>query len=142
MATSTAFRHEQRTLLFRRYEHNPILTARQWPYICHTVFNPGATRLPDGTTLLFCRVEDLRGHSHLCAARSANGIDGWEIDPYPTLEPDIEHYPEELWGIEDPRITYVPELEKYVITYTSYSRGGPGVSLAVTQDFREFTRYG
>jgi predicted GH43/DUF377 family glycosyl hydrolase len=26
--------------------------------------------------------------------------------------------------------------------YTSYSRGGPGVSLALTQDFRTFERYG
>ena len=49
----------------------PILTAADWPYPAHTVFNPGATRLPDGTTLLLCRVEDRRGHSHLCAARSA-----------------------------------------------------------------------
>jgi hypothetical protein len=31
--------------------------------------------LPDGTTLLLCRVEDRRGHSHLCAARSCNGVD-------------------------------------------------------------------
>ena len=29
----------------------------------------------DGTTLLLRRVEDRRGHSHLCAARSRNGID-------------------------------------------------------------------
>jgi len=34
--------------------------------------------------------------------------------------------PEEIWGIEDPRITFVPELQQYVVTYTSYSRGGPG----------------
>jgi len=56
--------------------------------------------------------------------------------------PDPEHYPEEIWGIEDPRITYVPELQTYVIAYTSYSRGGPGVSLAITQDFRTFERLG
>ena len=51
-------------------------------------------------------------------------------------------YPEEIWGIEDPRITFVPELQQYVVTYTSYSRGGPGVSLALTKDFRTFERYG
>jgi predicted GH43/DUF377 family glycosyl hydrolase len=53
-----------------------------------------------------------------------------------------EEYPEEIWGIEDPRITFVPELQQYVVTYTSYSRGGPGVSLALTKDFRTFERYG
>ncbi|HEX6034438.1 MAG TPA: hypothetical protein VFY83_08385 [Anaerolineales bacterium] len=51
-----------------------------WPYQVNSIFNPGATILPDGTTLLLCRVEDCSGHSHLCAARSANGIDNWEID--------------------------------------------------------------
>jgi predicted GH43/DUF377 family glycosyl hydrolase len=56
--------------------------------------------------------------------------------------PDPEHFPEELWGIEDPRITYVPELKKYAVTYTSYSRGGPGVSLAMTKDFHTFERLG
>ncbi len=80
--------------------------------------------------------------SHLCSARSNNGIDGWEIDPEPTLMPDPIEYPEELWGIEDPRITYVPELQQYAVAYTSYSKGGPGVSLALTRDFRTFERYG
>lgn len=129
-------------VLFRRHERNPILTAADWPYAVHTVFNPGATRLADGTTLLLCRVEDRRGHSHLCAARSADGISGWVIDAEPTLSPEPERYPEELWGIEDPRITYVPELAKYVVAYTAFSRGGPGVAMALTEDFRTFERLG
>jgi predicted GH43/DUF377 family glycosyl hydrolase len=129
-------------VLFRRVDANPILSARDWPYPAHSVFNPGATRLRDGTTLLLCRVEDRRGHSHLCAARSKNGIDGWVIDPEPTLRPDPENHPEELWGIEDPRITFVEELGKYVVAYTAFSKGGPGVALALTEDFRTFERYG
>ena len=128
--------------LFERHRGNPLLTAADWPYPINTVFNAGATRLADGTTLLLCRVEDRRGHSHLCAARSRNGIDAWEIDPQPTLAPDVERHPEEIWGVEDPRITYVPELKKYAVTYTSYSRGGPGVSLALTEDFKTFERLG
>ena len=74
--------------------------------------------------------------------RSANGIDNWRIDAQPTLPANSRDYPEELWGIEDPRITYVPELEQYAIAYTSFSRGGPGVSLAMTKDFKTFERYG
>lgn len=128
--------------LFQRHPNNPILTASDWTYPINTIFNAGAATLPDGTTLLLCRVEDRSGRSHLCAARSTNGVDGWVIDSEPTLDPDVESYPEELWGIEDPRITYVPELRKYVVAYTSYSRGGPGVSLALTEDFRNFERYG
>ena len=131
-------RHE---VLFTRHPGNPILSAEDWPYPINSVFNAGATLLADGSTLLLCRVEDRRGLSHLCAARSQNGVDGWKIDREPTLLPDPNH-PEEIWGIEDPRITYVPELEQYVVTYTSFARGGPGVSLALTKDFRTFERYG
>ena len=128
--------------LFTRDRRNPILTAADWPYPVNTIFNPGATLLPNGRTLLLCRVEDCRGHSHLCVARSKNGVDGWEIDPQPTMVPDAEHHPEEIWGIEDPRLTFVPELKKYAVAYTSYSRGGPGVSLALTEDFKTFERLG
>jgi predicted GH43/DUF377 family glycosyl hydrolase len=129
-------------VLLERHPKNPILTAADWPYPVHTVFNPGATLLPDGTTLLLCRVEDRRGISHLCAARSKNGVDGWVIDSKPTLSPDPMNYPEELWGIEDPRITYMPELEEYFIAYTAFGKSGPGVAIASTTDFKTFERYG
>lgn len=128
--------------LFHRHPKNPILTAAEWPYPINTVFNAGATVLPDGQTLLLCRIEDRRGHSHLCAARSHNGVDGWEIDPEPTMMPDPDNFPEELWGIEDPRITFMPELGKYAVVYTAFSHGGPGVSLALTEDFKKFERFG
>ncbi len=132
----------QYEVLLRRHPQNPILRADQWPYPVHTVFNPGATLLEDGTTLLLCRVEDRRGFSHLCAARSDNGFDGWVIDPEPTLEPDPENHPEELWGIEDPRITFIPEKGEYFIAYTAFGRSGPAVSVASTKDFRTFRRFG
>jgi predicted GH43/DUF377 family glycosyl hydrolase len=128
--------------LFHRSEHNPILTAADWPYPVHTVFNAGATLLRDGTTLLLCRVEDRRGLSHLCAARSADGVSGWIIDAHPTLASDAENHPEELWGVEDPRITWMAELGRYAIAYTAFGKGGPGVSLALTEDFINFERYG
>ena len=128
--------------LFSRHSDNPILTANDWPYAVNSVFNPGATLLPDGTTLLLCRVEDRRGLSHLTVARSVNGIDNWQIDSRPTLAADPINFPEELWGVEDPRITYVEELKKYAIVYTAYTRDGPGVSLALTEDFSQFERLG
>ena len=134
-------RHEHLDL-FSRHSDNPILTAIDWPYAVNSVFNPGATLLPDGTTLLLCRVEDRRGLSHLTVARSVNGIDNWQIDSRPTFAADPINFPEELWGVEDPRITYVEELKKYAIVYTAYTRDGPGVSLALTEDFSQFERLG
>ncbi|MCH7813614.1 MAG: glycosidase [Planctomycetes bacterium] len=133
---------DPRTRLLQRHPLNPILTARDWPYFINTVFNTGATRLPSGETLLLCRVEDCSGRSHLCAARSADGVKDWKIDREPSLSWDSERRPEELWGLEDPRVVWVPELEKYAVTYTCYSPRGPGVSLALTEDFRTFERFG
>src|SRR5580658_685164 len=121
----------QHESLLTRHPGNPILTGKQWPYPINSVFNAGATMLADGTTLLLCRVEDRRGLSHLSAARSANGVDGWIVDPEPTLPADPEGHPEELWGIEDPRITFVPELGAYAVAYTAFGKAGPAVALAL-----------
>jgi predicted GH43/DUF377 family glycosyl hydrolase len=106
------------------------------------VFNPGATLLPSGETLLLVRVEDRRGISHLTAARSQDGIRNWQIDAQPTFARSPDRYPEELWGVEDARIVYLGPLDRYAVTYTAYSRAGPLVALAVTHDFRSFERHG
>lgn len=138
----SAIRDDPRRRLLKRHEQNPILTSFEWPYFVNTVFNPGAVRLPTGETVLLCRVEDCSGLSHLCVARSADGVTDWKIDPQPTFSPDPHGHPEELWGIEDPRVVWVEELGMYSVVYTSYSQRGPGVSLALTKDFREFERVG
>ncbi len=129
-------------MVLTRHPENPILTAADWPYSVNSVFNPGAVLLEDGSTLLLCRAEDHSGLSHLCVARSNDGVTDWKIDPEPTLSPDPTNHPEELWGIEDPRITFLPEIKKYVVAYTAYSPCGTGVSLALTTDFRHFERLG
>ena len=59
--------------LFCRHPDNPILTAQDWPYPAHTIFNAGACQVGDETVLLV-RVEDRRGHSHLTVARSSDGV--------------------------------------------------------------------
>jgi predicted GH43/DUF377 family glycosyl hydrolase len=127
--------------LFVRHPQNPIITPRDLPYPANTVFNPGAT-LVDGETLLLLRVEDRRGHSHLTVARSKDGVTDWRIDAKPTFVADPERYPEEIWGVEDPRITYMQEEKKWAIAYAAFSASGPLVSLAMTSDFRSFERLG
>src|SRR5438477_6946419 len=73
--------------LFQRHSANPILTARDWPYPAHTVFNAGACQLKDETILLV-RVEDRRGHSHLTVARSNDGVSNWHVDSKPSFAAD------------------------------------------------------
>ena len=91
--------------------------------------------------MLLARVEDLTGISHLSVARSANGVDGWTIDPEPLLAP-TDGIESEQWGFEDARVVFVPELERWVITCTAYGPAGPAVYLATTEDFRSVERLG
>lgn len=127
--------------LFQRHPDNPILSVEDWPYKANSVFNAAAAEV-DGEILLLTRVEDFRGISHLTAARSEDGISDWRIDAAPTLRPQSDKYPEELWGIEDPRITWIDEMNQWGICYTAFSKGGPLVSMALTSDFKSFERLG
>ncbi len=127
--------------LFQRHPDNPIITVGDLPYRANSIFNAAAAEV-DGKILLLARVEDFRGISHLTVARSENGISDWQFDSSPTLKPEPEQYPEEIWGIEDPRITWIEDMGKWAICYTAYSQGGPLVSLVLTTHFKTFRRLG
>ena len=127
--------------LFLRNENNPIITYKDLPYRANSVFNAGVTKY-NGETLLLLRVEDFRGHSHLTVAKSKDGVSNWRIEEKPTIVPDPLNFPEDEWGVEDARITYLEEIEKYAIAFVSYSHKGPLVSLALTEDFKSFERMG
>ena len=124
--------------LFTRSRHNPLLTAADWPYPVNTVLNPAAAQVGDDTVLL-CRVEDRRGISHLTVARSADGQTGWRVDPRPLIGPDTDG---SRWGVEDPRLTRVDDLDGWLVTYTAYGPQGPSVALARTDDFRSVEQFG
>src|SRR5260370_7494422 len=94
--------------LFRRHEFNPILSSTDWPYLINKVFNPGATLLRDGTTLLLCRVGDRSGHSPFGVARSANGFNNRQIDSQPTLMSHPHNFPHTLSVIAHLRPPYAP----------------------------------
>jgi predicted GH43/DUF377 family glycosyl hydrolase len=126
--------------LFERHPTNPILSAADWPYPANAVFNPAAAAV-GGETIVLARVEDLRGISHLAVARSANGVDRWTIASEPLLAP-VPGIESEQWGFEDPRVVWLPELERWSITCTAYGPPGPAVYLALTTDFTTVERHG
>lgn len=132
-------------VLFDRDPANPIIRAADLPYQANSVFNAGAVDMGD-EILLLLRVEDRRGISHLTVAKSRDGIGGWHIESAPSVTPDPDNFPEEIWGIEDPRITRLEdgpgEEPTFLIAYTAYSEGGPLASLMRTRDFRTFERLG
>jgi beta-1,2-mannobiose phosphorylase / 1,2-beta-oligomannan phosphorylase len=121
------------TPTFLRSPLNPILTADDMPMVANSVFNPGATTLRDGRIGLLLRVEDQRGLSSIHLARSVDGTSDWDIDETPLLKPDGN---QELfaWGFEDPRVVFVQELDRYVITCTAYGPPGACVYLAISED--------
>lgn len=138
-------------VLFQRHPSNPILTAADWSYNVHTVFNPGAALIPNGDTLLIVTCEDFRGFKHLTIARSNDGINNWKIEEKPMVTSPIgykegsslvEPVEEDFYGCKDPRITYLTELKKWAITYVSLSKNGPQISLVITSDFEHFERVG
>lgn len=127
--------------IFKRCPKNPVISVNGLPYEANSVFNPGAVKFRN-ETLLLMRVEAKSGISSLYTAKSADGFNDWKFDARPSLKPFPEKHPEEVWGIEDPRITCIEAEGKWAVVYTSYSTAGPLVSIALTDDFRKYERLG
>jgi predicted GH43/DUF377 family glycosyl hydrolase len=125
---------------FTRYGIAPLITPSDLPFHSNGVLNPGVAEL-DGEVVLLLRIEDRQGLSHIRCARSANGVDGWCIAEEALLEPDLPAYPFEEWGCEDTRVTRIGPRQ-WIIAYTAYSRYGPAVALALTEDFQSVQRLG
>ncbi len=123
-----------------RYAKNPVLTKNDVPFKVNSIFNPGAVKL-NGEYLLLCRVEMPSGRSSFVAARSRDGYN-FKVDDKPCLTPADHHdYLEYVeWGIEDPRIIKIED--RFLITYTGYSKLLPLVMLAETKDFKTFNIIG
>jgi predicted GH43/DUF377 family glycosyl hydrolase len=111
------------------------------------VLNPAAVRGPDGLLYLFPRLVARGNYSRISIARVRFNADG---DPAGVerlgiaLEPEAEYErrPDGSGGCEDPRITYVEPLHRYLMTYTAFSPRGPRIALAVSEDVFHWQRLG
>ena len=111
------------------------------------VLNPAAVRGPDGQLYLFPRLVARGNYSRIGIARVRFDDDG---DPCGVerlgiaLEPeaDYERRPDGSGGCEDPRITFIEPLQRYVMTYTAYSPRGPRIALAISEDLFHWERMG
>ena len=116
---------------------NPIITPRQgrnWEV--DGTFNPGAVAAGRVIHLLY-RAVDANRISRLGYARSLNGTDFAYRSENPVLEASAGW---EEFGCEDPRLTLMDG--RYYVTYTAFSRRGPRLALASTDDFLHFEKYG
>jgi predicted GH43/DUF377 family glycosyl hydrolase len=110
------------------------------------VLNPGGARGPDGQLYLFPRLVADGNFSRIGIARVRFNNQGDPIGVERlgvTLEPEAEY---ELrpdgGGCEDPRVTFVEELQCYVMTYTAFGRNGPRIALARSENLFHWERLG
>jgi predicted GH43/DUF377 family glycosyl hydrolase len=111
------------------------------------VLNPAAARGPDGHLYLFPRLTAKGNYSRIGIARvrfsqagDPIGVErlGIALEP----EADYELHPDGGGGCEDPRVTFVEPIQRYVMTYTAFSARGPRIALAISQDLFHWKRLG
>jgi len=111
------------------------------------VLNPAAARGLDGQLYLFPRLVGLGNYSRIGIARvrfngagDPAGVERLGI----ALEPEApyERRPDGGGGCEDPRITFVEPLRRYMMTYTALSPQGPRIALAISEDLFRWERLG
>lgn len=117
------------------------------PLEAEGVLNPAAARGPDGQLYLFPRLVARGNYSRIGIARvrfnetgDPNGVErlGIALEP----EADYERREDGTGGCEDPRITFVEPLRRYVMTYTAHSPAGPRIALALSEDLFHWQRLG
>src|SRR6202161_3273098 len=103
------------------------------------VLNPAAARGPDGELYLFPRLVARGNYSRIGIARvrfneagDPVGVErlGIALEP----EADYERRPNGGGGCEDPRVTFVEPLQRYIMSYTAFSPQGPRIALASSAD--------
>ena len=111
------------------------------------VLNPAAARGPDGKLYLLPRLVAEGNFSRIGLAEvlfdargDPTGVKRMGI----VLEPEeeYENNPVSGGGVEDPRVTYVAHVRRYVMTYTAFSANGPRIALAWSRDLCHWERLG
>ncbi|MGH8575898.1 MAG: glycoside hydrolase family 130 protein [Gammaproteobacteria bacterium] len=117
------------------------------PLEAEGVLNPAAVRGPDGNLYLFPRLVARGNYSRIGITRvrfneagDPSGVErlGIALEP----EADYERRSDGSGGCEDPRITFVEPLRRYVMTYTAFSPKGPRIALALSEDLFRWQRLG
>jgi predicted GH43/DUF377 family glycosyl hydrolase len=111
------------------------------------ILNPACARLRDDTLQLYPRMVAAGNISRIgsfCAVEHTDGSLRVEPRGY-ALEPSA---PYELrnaiggYGCEDPRVTFMPVLDRYVMSYVAFGPRGPEVAVAVSSDGLAWERLG
>jgi beta-1,2-mannobiose phosphorylase / 1,2-beta-oligomannan phosphorylase len=107
--------------------------------------NPASARTRSGELMLYPRDVAKGNISRVGRAYVKQKGDTFEVsrDGF-ALEPEAayELRPTPGYGCEDPRVTFVPVLDAYVMCYTAYGPLGPRIALALSRDALTWERVG
>jgi predicted GH43/DUF377 family glycosyl hydrolase len=119
-----------------------VLESNGSEYEAEGVLNPASTRTRDGKLLVYPRAVAPSNVSRIEIVEASGS--GWQrkgfaLEPRPPNE--IRDVPGG-YGCEDPRITFVPLLDAYVMAYTAFGALGPRVAVALSHDGYAWERLG
>ena len=109
------------------------------------VLNPAAARDRKGKLLLYPRMVAPGNQSRIGIVEAVDGQASTFKRIGYALEPQM---PYELraapggFGCEDPRVTFIPLLDAYVMAYTAYGSDGPRIAFAISNDGYAWERLG
>jgi predicted GH43/DUF377 family glycosyl hydrolase len=117
------------------------------PQEAEGVLNPAAARGQDGNLYLFPRLVAKGNFSRIGIARvrfseagDPTGVERLGIALEPAV--DYEMRPDGGGGCEDPRVTFIEPLQRYIMSYTAFSPRGPRIALAASEDLLHWKRLG
>jgi predicted GH43/DUF377 family glycosyl hydrolase len=110
------------------------------------VLNPAVTRDRDGKLLLYPRMVAAGNVSRIGLVRALETPTGTTFgNPEVLFRPEADYERRTMpggMGCEDPRVTFVPQLDAYVMAYTAFGPHGPRIALATSPDAYAWKRIG
>jgi predicted GH43/DUF377 family glycosyl hydrolase len=123
-----------------------VLSPDGSPNEVEGVLNPASATARDGTLLLYPRAVAEGNISRVGLARGVRDGDdlrferlGYALEPAAPYE--LRSAPGGM-GCEDPRVTFVPELDRYLMAYTAFGPDGPRIAVAYSDDAYHWERLG
>ena len=124
----------------------PVIEPDGDPREVEGVLNPAGTRTRDGELLLYPRSVAKGNVSRVGRVRviQQNGTfravrEGFALEPLADYE---RRTSPGGYGCEDPRVTFVPVLDRYLMAYTAFGPAGPRVAVAQSRDGLAWERVG
>jgi beta-1,2-mannobiose phosphorylase / 1,2-beta-oligomannan phosphorylase len=110
------------------------------------VLNPASATTRDGMLLLYPRAVARGNISRVEICRGTRHGDGLDFQRLGfALEPEAPYENRTVaggMGCEDPRVTFIPILDRYLMAYTAFGPDGPRIAVAQSQDGYRWERLG